>query len=952
MYNTSEIELNILDFWEKKSVFEKLVAKNKGRKHWSFIDGPITANNPMGVHHAWGRTYKDLYQRFKAMQGYDQRFQNGFDCQGLWVEVEVEKDLGLNSKKDIEEYGIEKFSLKCRERVDKYSKIQTDQSIRLGQWNNWQDSYYTLSDNNMEHIWYFLRKCYDNKWLFKGSDSMPWCYRCGTSLSQHELYDSYKELTHLSLFLKFPIKDNENEFLLVWTTTPWTLSANVAVAVHPELIYARVKQGNDVYYLSEGTLNSLKGDYVVLETIPGKRLIGLEYYGPFRDVEAQKNVKPRIVGWDLVSQEEGTGIVHIAPGCGKEDHDLGKKERLPEIAPLDEAGNFINGFGWLTGKNVANTTKDIVKDLEKKGFIYNTKNYLHRYPTCWRCGTELVFRLVDEWFIDVNEIRPLMIKANKTVRWEPEHVGKLMEDWLMNMGNWVISRKRYWGLPLPIWECENKHIEVISTKDELIKKAISGVKQLKELHRPWIDNVKIKCMKCNKEMTRIKDVGDAWLDAGIVPFSTLNYLHDREYWKKWFPTELVCEMREQVRLWFYSLMFMSVTLENRAPYRKVFSYEKVYDEHGKPMHKSAGNAIWFDDSAEKMGVDVMRWMYCKQDPKFNLNFGYKMAGETKQTLSLLLNLSSYLEISLQGKKPRKPKSFQIEDLWAFSKLNNLVNNTTKNLEGLKPNIAAKSLEDFFVATFSRSYIQYVRDRVQSSIGKNKESAIYTLYAVNLTLLKLLSPFIPFITEHLYQNNFKKYEKTESIHLLDWPKSDKRQINNELEKNFGVAEKIMQAILFGRDKAKIGVRWPLKEVIVFSTNKDVKNCLEALEGIIKKQTNIKKVSYTNKDVKNEHIDFEYGSVYLNIELDENLEKEGYSRELIRRIQNLRKNAGLKKENKIELVINTDYDLKKYADEIKDITGASSLSFEKAKKQYKHKSVERIKEKEFEILFNVL
>jgi len=409
MYNPNQIELNILDFWEKNRIFEKLVDKNKGKKTWSFIDGPITANNPMGVHHAWGRTYKDIYQRWKAMQGFDQRFQNGFDCQGLWVEVEEEKNLGLNSKKDIEDFGLENFSLKCRERVEKYSKIQTEQSIRLGQWNDWKNSYYTLSDENIEHIWYFLKKCHDKKWLYQGFNVMPWCYRCGTALSQHELFDSYKELSHISLFLKFPIKDKPKEYLLVWTTTAWTLTANVAVAVNPSLNYAQVKQGDSIYYLSEGTLNNLRGDYVVLDSFSGERLVGLQYYAPFKELKAQEKIVHRVVEWNDVSEAEGTGIVHIAPGCGAEDHELSKKENLDSISPLDEDGNYVEGFDWLTGKNVAKVTKDIINDLDKRSFIYRTQDYIHRYPTCWRCGTELVFRLVKEWFISVDEIRSLMI---------------------------------------------------------------------------------------------------------------------------------------------------------------------------------------------------------------------------------------------------------------------------------------------------------------------------------------------------------------------------------------------------------------------------------------------------------------------------------------------------------------------------------------------------------------
>jgi len=527
-----------------------------------------------------------------------------------------------------------------------------------------------------------------------------------------------------------------------------------------------------------------------------------------------------------------------------------------------------------------------------------------------------------------------------------------MDDWLNNMGDWVISRKRYWGLPLPIWVCKNNHVEVVGTKNDLIKMAVSGIQQLKELHRPWVDRVKIKCSHCNEEMTRIKDVGDAWLDAGIVPFSTLKYMYDKEYWEKWFPAELIIEMREQVRLWFYSMLFMAVTLENKSPYKKVFSYEKVNDELGRPMHKSLGNAIWFDDAVEKMGADVMRWLYCKQDPKFNLNFGYKAAEENKHTLSLIFNLVSYLEISMHGYNIRPTNKLELEDEWMLSKISGLVKEVTKNLEDLKPNIASKKIEEFFVFTLSRTYIQFIRERVQSRLGKNKAAALYVLYTANLTLLKLMAPFAPFLTEHIYQNNFRHLEKIESIHLVDWPDFNKDLLNDKLENKFDIANKIIQAILYGRNKAKIGVRWPLKEVIIVSNDEEVKEALKYLTYLIENQTNIKKISFNKQYEGKDEIEFEYGKLYLDTKLTDYLEREGYSRELIRRIQDLRKKNGLKKEDRIELIINTNYDLSEYEEEIKDIAGASVLSFEKLNKNYKFYSKEKIRDKEFDVLFNIL
>ncbi len=588
------LEHRILDFWREGQIFEKLMRRNAGHERWSFIDGPMTANNPMGVHHAWGRTYKDVFQRYKAMGGFDQRWQNGFDCQGLWLEVETERDLGFNSKRDIENFGLDRFSRACRARVDKYSEIQTEQSIRLGQWMRWDDSYFTMTDTNIEYIWHFLGVCQRKGWLYEGHKAMPWCTRCGTSLSQHELSDAYEEIPDTSVFLAFPLRDRPGESLLVWTTTPWTLTSNVAAAVNPDLEYRRVRYQGRVYYVSAGTVASIfRKEAEILGSVHGAEMIGWTYDGPFDDLPVAKGLEHRVIPWEMVGETEGTGIVHIAPGCGAEDNELGKIHGLRVIAPLDGYGIYLDGFGWLTGMDVHEVEKPILQNLKEKGVFFRQETYRHRYPFCWRCKEKLVFRVEDEWFIACDEIRPEMKKAAESVRWIPDSVGKRTQDWYNNMGDWCISRKRYWGLPLPFYFCPDRHLTLVSNRAELRDRAVDPaiVDALPELHRPWIDEVKIRCATCGQVATRIPDVGDCWLDAGIVGFSTLRYFEDHAYWEKWFPAELVLEMREQVRLWFYAMMFTSVTLEGCAPYRTVFAYEKVYDEKGQPMHKSTGNAI-------------------------------------------------------------------------------------------------------------------------------------------------------------------------------------------------------------------------------------------------------------------------------------------------------------------------------------------------------------------------
>ena len=938
-----ENELKILNYWETNEIFKKLKEKNRGKKRFSFIDGPITANNPMGVHHAWGRTYKDVYQRFKAMQGYDQRYQNGFDCQGLWVEVEVEKQLNFNSKKDIENFGLENFSKACRERVDKYSKIQTEQSIRLGQWMDWNNSYYTMSDSNIEHIWYFLKKCHEKNWLYKGSKIMPWCIRCGSSSSKHEMSDGgYTELTHTSVYFLFKLKNRENEYLLIWSTTPWTFSSNIAAAVNPELEYLQIQIKNKIIYLSEASLKkTIHEDYIVLNHLKGKDLLNLEYESPYDDFEIQKNIIHKIIPWKEVGADTGTGIVHIAPGCGEEDFELSKLYNLQALSPLNEDGTFKKNYGWQTNKFVWDVNKQVLEDLKEKNALFKTEPITHRYPICWRCKEELVFRMVSEWFISAEKIRPLMLENSSKVDWQPSYCKKLMEDWLINMEDWCISRKRYWGLPLMFYECKCKEIIVIGSIKELKKLAIEPIKikNLPELHRPWIDEIKIKCPKCKEHIERIKEVGDCWLDAGIVPFSTLKYLNNKKYWKTWFPANLVIEMRAQIRLWFYSLLFMSTTLENKAPYKKVFCYEEVRDEKGEIMHKSSGNKIWFNDAVEKIGADAMRLIYTQQNPKLNLKFGYNSAEENKKVINTLINLETYISQFHET----NTQIYNLEDEWIISKLNNTIKIATENLEELKPNNSTTTLIEFLSNDFSKNYIKFIRNRVQNENGKNRGSAIQSLHLVFKTILKLFAPIIPFTTEEIY---LKLYKNKESIHLEDWPKVNKKQIKKKLEMEMETALLIIESILASRNKVQIGIRWPLSEARIYLKEKKFP---KSLKELIKEQTNIKKIKLTKKQIEETKVEFKYGEASLNTTIDKELEKEGFTREITRKIQDLRKKQSMKKEQEINLYIETSQEL--LDNEIKLTVGAKNITIseEIPKSQYNIKEEFKIKGKIFKIFF---
>ncbi|MBV8821444.1 MAG: class I tRNA ligase family protein, partial [Ktedonobacteraceae bacterium] len=485
-------------WWDENNVLQMYLKRNSSsEKQYSFLDGPITANNPMGVHHAWGRTYKDLYQRYKTMQGYKQRYQNGFDCQGLWVEVNVEQELGLKTKRDIEAYGIAEFVERCKERVYTYSRRQTEQSIRLGYWMDWGNDYYTMSDENNYTIWSFLKKCYEDGRIYKGHDVMPWCPRCATGLSNMEMEsEGYKEISHLSLYVKFPLVDRPGENLLVWTTTPWTLAANVAAAVHPDMSYVRVEQDGEYYYLAEALLPVLKalkgrdkGDYHVTETLKGSDMLGWRYRGPFDELPAEQGVVHSVIAWKEVSASEGTGIVHIAPGCGREDFGLSQEFNLAVVAPVDESGVYVAGYDWLTGQHASEVGPLVAENLAEKGLLYRTQNYKHRYPTCWRCKTELIFRLVDEWFISMDTLRYEIMDIVKQITWIPAFGLDRELDWLRNMDDWMISKKRYWGLALPIYDCPQcGSFEVIGSETELKERAVEGWQEFEghTPHRPWV----------------------------------------------------------------------------------------------------------------------------------------------------------------------------------------------------------------------------------------------------------------------------------------------------------------------------------------------------------------------------------------------------------------------------------------------------------------------------------
>ncbi len=861
-YDFNDNELEILKYWEENNCFEKLLEKNKQGPKYRFIDGPITANNPMGIHHVWGRTLKDVFLRYKAMNGFISHYRNGFDGQGLWVEVEVEKELGFESKKDIEAYGLDKFTEACVGRVKKYADVITNQSKRLGQWMDWDNSYYTYTDHNITSIWAFLRKCHDNGWIKEIYRPLPWCSRCGTSLSDHEMTGSYKDVEHEAVFLKLPIKDLDSN-ILVWTTTPWTLSANVALAVNPDLTYVFVKfpsEDKPLIMAKDVFNNRFKKDNgEIIKEVKGTELENLEYETCFEELEVQ-NFPHKIVLWDQVDAEEGSGVVHIAPGCGAEDFDLGKEKNLEKIIPIDEYGNFYSNFGFLSGKNAQEVKEEVFKELDKRGKLYFTHMYKHSYPVCWRCKHEILFRLVKEWAIDVEELRPKLIENARKVKWYPEYQGKRMEDWLENMSDWNISRKRFYGLPLPFYSCDKCGLlTVVSSKEELKSLAINPeeVDNLKELHRPWIDSIKIKCPKCGQEVSRVPEVGDVWLDAGIVPFSTLKYFTDKEYWREYFPAEYVIEMKEQIRLWFYSMLFMSTVLEGVPPYESVGTYGMVTAEDGSKFSKT-GFMIRFEDAAEKIGADASRYLYASSSPANDVRFGYSLGEEVRRKLlsfwNMIVFFNTYAELDRVDLTDYKPdiNDLDITDKWLIKITDDLVKNTTDYMNNYNTKDVCALFEKY-IDDVSNFYIRTNRRRFwKSEDSVDKKVAYYTLFNAIKKATQIIAPIIPFMSEYIWQNLIKKYERnnSESIHLSNWPQVSDYDVDNKVLTVIEKAREIITTALKIRNEKQIKVRQPLRTLYI-EKNKELIN---EMQDIIGSELNVKEiVSIDNTDsLKDEYL----------------------------------------------------------------------------------------------------
>ena len=956
-YNPVAVEKWVLEFWRKNRIYEKVkstACSDSEKKLFRFLEGPPTANGFMHVGHARGRTFKDIVLRYYRMKGFCVWDQAGWDTQGLPVELEVEKNLKFKSKKDIESYGIDKFIYECQKLVNYYIDHWRAASERLGLWLDYENAYETRHPKYVEAVWSFLKHMWDKGYLYEDYRVIPVCPRCETALSSHEVALGYKVIKDPSLYFKVKLTD-EDVYLIAWTTTPWTIISNEALAVHPTEKYVKIKVGSEYWIIAEkrlmAFLNEVKLSNVeVVEILIGSQLYNKAYVHPLlEEVPEHTKHKPpnhRVFVAEWVSMDEGTGVVHIAPAHGPEDFELGKKHGLVVFKPLQKNGIFDKEAGKYCGKWFRDVNEEVVEDLKKKNLLVHVSEVEHEYPHCWRCETPLMYYADRQWFLKIEPIREVMLHENGKVLWYPDWAGKRFEDWIGNARDWCISRERFWGTPLPIWTCSNCGYRVAFGRVEELEKA-SG-QRLEDVHRPWIDAVVITCPRCGSKMLREPYVVDVWMDSGMAHTAALRQIDKEHLFKELFPYDWITEAVDQTRGWFYTLLFTAAGLYEKSPFRSVLCQGHVLDKYGKKMSKSRGNVIWALDFMEKQGADVLRlYLTFKAAPWDNINFDPDEVAEVQSLLNILWNSVNFADMYMSLDKwnasdiVRDLQHALPEDLWVIYELGNVIKTVENSIDKGELHVAARAILSFIAEALSHRYITVIRPRVWiEGEAPQKRSAYATLFYVLTTLFKVLAPFAPFISEYLYNAFTKKYDSIhslESIHLEKWPNIPAELLN---EKVWDVVSKLFAAceeILALRAKLGIKRRWPLKRAWIRGS-KEVAEYASRARHIIEIYANIKQVEVaeevpsSNTVVKVLEKPFE---VYVDIAVDREVILEGLARDFIRRVQMLRKELNLPVDYMLtEIAVYTPHQLmlealERYSDYIRNEVRAQKLTFVTAK-----------------------
>ena len=973
-----EREKEIIDFWKKNKIFEKSIKEREGHPTFMFYDGPPTANGKPHIGHIETRVFKDVFPRFWTMKGYEVPRKAGWDTHGLPVELEVEKMLGINGKPQIEDYGVEPFIKKCKESVWKYKHEWELMSDRVGFWADMENPYVTYHNDYIESEWWALKTINEKGLLYKGHKIVPYCPRCGTALSSHEVAQGYKDVKETSCIAKFKVKNEENTYILAWTTTPWTLPSNVALCVSPKDTYVMVEvEDGTRYILAEALVPSvIKEEYKVVRSNTGNDLYGTEYE-PLYDFAKPTKKAYYVVADSYVTLTDGTGVVHIAPAFGEDDSRVGRDNALPFVQLVNGEGKFTKETGNWAGTWVKDADKLVLNDLKERGLLFAALPYEHSYPFCWRCDTPLLYYAVDTWFIKMSALRDRLVANNNTVNWMPENIKEgRFGNFLENVIDWGLSRSRYWGTPLPVWECECGHYHVIGSIEEL-KKLGKDVPDDIELHKPYIDGITIKCEECGKEMHRVPDVIDCWFDSGSMPFAQYHYpFENKELFEKRFPAQFISEAIDQTRGWFYTLMAISTLLFDRAPFENCLVLGHVQDKDGLKMSKHKGNVVDPWSVLDKQGADAVRWYFCASSspwlptrfyPEGISEYQRKFIGTFWNTYAFYVLYADIDNFNPLEYKLEYDKLSQM-DKWALSKLNTLVKDVDSLMQEYKITESARLIQDF-TDELSNWYVRRCRERFWANgMEQDKINAYMTLYTCLVTLAKVTAPFVPFMTEEIYQNLVRNLDKTapESIHLCDYPVANEEYIDKKLEENM---ELVLEIVTLGRSCRNIS-NMKNRQVLAKAYVGTTKELSKDYQDIIKEELNVKEIEFTEDagrfvsynvkpnlktvgpkygailptisqmlkggdgtefvhelrekgvlileigdakiELKEEdlliettksekYISAQEGDivVVLDIELNDELIEEGFVRELISKIQNLRKDSGFEVQNHIEI-----------------------------------------------------
>ena len=1000
----SEVEKLISENWQKMDILEKTIENRENSKYFVFYDGPATANGMPGIHHMLAKLLKDVFCKYKTMKGYKVLRKVGRDTHGLPVEVQVEKELGFSGKNDIEKYGIKEFNEKCRESVWKNEKAFKDFTNEMGQFIDLKHPYITYENSYIETEWWILKKFFEEGLIYDGLKIVPYCPRCGTGLASHEVAQGYEEISVNTVTVPFKLKDEENTYLLIWTTTPWTLLANVAACVNPNEEYVKCLSKGYNFIVAKKLANKVLGDdYEVVETYLGKDLEYREYEQFLPILKVNKKAF-YITCADYVTMEDGTGIVHIAPAFGQDDYEVGIKYDLPMLNPVDEQGCYKEG-PWKGRLVVEKELEiDIIKYLSSQDKLFKKQKMEHNYPHCWRCHTPLVYYSKPSLYIKTTAYQDKIIAANKTVNWYPSYVGeKRFGNWLENMNDWAISRNRYWGTPIPLWRCSCGHDEMIGSIDELVSKSIEKIDKNIELHRPYVDEIHIKCPECGKEMSRVKDVMDCWFDSGSMPFAQYHYpFENKELFESQFPADFISEGIDQTRGWFYSLLVISTFVMGKSPYKNVLVNDLILDKYGQKMHKSKGNAVSPFGTIEKYGADPTRWYMLYASPVWTpLKFDEDGIKEVQSKFfNTLKNTYTFFQMyaNTDSVDPREfkvaYKDLEEIDKWLISKYNKLVKVVTEALDEYDPNRAVKAINSFVNEELSNWYIRRNRRRFWKSELDNSKKAVYqTTYDVLVGLSLLIAPIASFTAEEIYQN----LTGGESVHLQDYPVFDKKMVNEKIEEKMDLVRDIISLGRNAREEAKIKVRQPISKVIL---DKKSEKTIGDLQSLILEELNVKKIEFTDNlsdymtfsikpnfkvcgpifgsnmgkftatlntlsqdeiiklenneklklkvddkdyDVNKEMVDIRITSkegfnasneksnfIILDTTLTESLINEGIARELISKVQQLRKNKDFNIVDRINIYYEENEKLEKVIEEFMDTIKNETLAIEITKK----------------------